>query len=102
MAIKSKEESLNYMEEIFNDKNLSYNNAKLWRDGWPFNWLGFNCLMFDFWDCENFSFEQRELIAEFQKTKVGLDGHNPYHDFVGNGLLNISKTLRSIAEGFGK
>lgn len=102
MAIKSIDESFDYMEKIFSNKEITYKNERLWKTGWPFNWLGFNCLMFDFWDCEEFNEEQRTMITLFQESKIGKDGHNPYHDFIGNSLIGISQTCREISAVFNK
>ena len=82
----------NYMNYLFNSKdpvNTNIGNVLIWEEDGYVNWLHFNLAMFKYFDTDEFTNEQIELINEFKKSVEGKDGHNPYYDFYGNSLKNI-------------
>jgi hypothetical protein len=93
--IKKAKEHMNY---LFNSKELVKARTRtvlIWDDEGYVNWLAFNLAMFEYFDTDEFTEDQRKLITDFQKSVEGEDGHNPYYDFYGNTLKNIHGTLKN-------
>jgi len=97
--IKKANEHMNY---LFNSKEpikTRTRTVNIWdeEDGKRYvNWLAFNLAMFAYFDTDEFTEEQREVIHNFQKSVEDNDGHNKYYDFYGNSLINMLGTLKKL------
>jgi hypothetical protein len=88
-----------YMNYLFNSKEpvkARTRDVLIWEEESHVNWLAFNLAMFKYFDTDEFSEEQRQLIKNFQKSVEGKDGHNPYYDYYGNTLKNMHGTLEKF------
>lgn len=86
-----------YMSYLFNSKEpvkARTRNVLIWDEEGYVNWLAFNLAMFEYFNTDEFSDEQRDIVQMFQKSVDGLDGHDKYYDFYGNSLKNMLGAIK--------
>jgi predicted dithiol-disulfide oxidoreductase (DUF899 family) len=95
MTATERQNAIDYMDSVFNDKDYLFRDKKIWNDG-KFNWLALRLLLFDYFDVEIFSQEQNNLYETYSSSKKGIDGIDPHYDYVGNTLRSMSETMKDI------
>lgn len=84
--------AIKYMQYLFESKEpikARTRNVMIWEEDGCVNWLAFNLAMFAYFDTDEFTDEQREIIHKFKESVKGLDGHDKNYDFYGNTLKNM-------------
>jgi len=93
--------AIKYMQCLFESKEpikARTRDVMIWEEDGCVNWLAFNLAMFEYFNTDEFTDEQREIIHRFKESVADLDGHPRYYDFYGNSLKNMAGTLKKFKQ----
>lgn len=87
-----------HMNYLFNSKEpvkARTRTVLIWDEEGYVNWLAFNLAMFEYFNTDQFTEDQAQLIIKFKDSLKGKDGHKAHYDFYGNILTNMRSVLKN-------